>query len=124
MADEVRTMKQMRNSSRKAYPKRNASVTDPKPKYGGKMLWGMADRRIKCIDCTHYATHECVIKHDPNPFDPSVTATVQYCVKHANKAVGSGIVLTINPFEEYRAHQRDVKKWESRQGGELQGVLV
>ena len=117
-------MTQMRNFSRKAYPKRNASVKNPKPKYGGKMLWGMHDHRMKCRDCTHYATHEALIKHEPNPFNTKTEATVQFCVVHGNKSVATGEVIRITPFDEFLSFQRELKKWESMQGEELQGQLV
>lgn len=116
-------MTYMRNTSKSAYPKRNG-VAAPKPKYGGKALWGMTDQRIKCLMCTRYASHEAVIKREPNPFDTSTEMTVPYCMTHANKAVASNVLVSVKPYDEYSVHIREVNRWQKSQGSELQEVLL
>jgi hypothetical protein len=111
------------NTSKNAYPRRNGTQVQ-KPKYGGKALWGMQDTRIKCMDCIRYASHEAIINHEPNPFNPATEATVHYCIVHANKAVARNVIVSVKPFAEYSAYTRALTKWQDAQGGELQEVLL
>lgn len=115
-------MTKMRNTSKNAYPKRTGTQV-PKPKYGGRALWG-TEQRIKCLMCSHYATHEAVVKREPNPFDPSTEMTVPYCITHANKAVALNVLVSVKPYPEYNAHIREVNRWQRVQGGERQEVLL
>jgi hypothetical protein len=116
-------MKQMRNSSKNAL--RSYARSDaPRPKYGGKMLWGMQDHRIKCRDCNRYASHEALVRHEPNPFNPATEAVVQLCMTHGNKGAATGEVIRIKPFPEFSKFQRELDKWEKQMATTMQEVLL
>lgn len=113
-------MTKMRNTSKNAV---RTGYSVPKPKYAGKALWGMRDHLMKCRDCNRYASHEAVVKHEPNPFNSATTAKVALCVTHSNRAVTENEVISIKPYDEYVAHLREVNRWQKSQVQPQEGML-
>lgn len=112
------------SAARKSYPKRNAVPTNVRPKYKGRSLFRTGDTRIKCRDCTYYATHEAEIRVPANPFKPEHILKVPFCQAHAHKSVAVGELERIHAYQEFISFNKELADWEASQRSGVQGSLV
>lgn len=112
------------SAQRKSYPKRNAVPDGARPRYQGRALFRTGDTRIKCRDCTHYATHEAEIRVPANPFKAEHVAKVPFCQTHAHKSVAVGELERIHAYQEFISFNKTLADWEARQRSGVQGSLV
>lgn len=110
--------------ARKQYPKRNAVPSNIRPKYVGRKLFRTGDTKIKCVDCTYYASHELLVREPANPFAAEKLVPTPVCPRHGRRRIAEGGAERIRAYPEFLSWERQVADWEAHQRAGVQESLV